>query len=125
MESNKLDVLVNVAFINFFTLGKDEPHILLNGIDINDKRHLACIHIAKLVSDMYGFNFYTDKNIIDHWKLSRKCKSKKWLKRINRKNMKSINKLIPVDIEDFVSHIENANDIMDGFAEVYDEYYKE
>lgn len=120
METKERDNLVNVAFINFYTLGKTNPHLLLGNINVNDKRHLACIHIAKLVRDMYGYEFYAPNSIINYWKLSWKCRSKKWLKRV-----KSTPSFKLVNVEDFIFHIEKANNQINGFAEIYDEYFKE
>lgn len=118
MDLKKLDCLVNVAFINFYTVGKDTQKVLLTNINIKDKRHLACIHIAKLINDIYGYEFYVPNNLIKYWKLNRKCKSKKWLKRI-----KSISTAKEINVEDFISHIEKANEEINGFEEVYDEYF--
>ena len=119
MDLKKLDCLVNVAFINFYTVGKDTQKVLLTNINIKDKRHLACIHIAKLINDIYGYEFYVPNNLIKYWKLNRKCKSKKWLKRI-----KSISAAKEIDVEDFIFHIEEANEEINGFEEVYDEYFR-
>lgn len=125
MDYKEFDSLVNVALINFYTLSKDGSQILLDGIDVNDKRHLACVHIASLAKDVFGIQFYLPSGRLNYWKVSRKCKSKKWLERINRKNIKSINALKPINVEDFISHIEKANNKENIFSEIYDEYFKE
>ena len=124
MDYKEFDNLVNVALINFFSLGKDGSQILLDGIDIKDKRHLACVHIASLAKDVFGIKFYLPSGRLNYWKVSRKCKSKKGLERINRKNIKSINSLKPVNVEDFISHIEKANNKENIFSEIYDEYFE-
>lgn len=120
MGNKELDALTNVAFINFFTVGKETKKILLTNFDIKDSRHLACLHIAKLVKDIYEYEFYLDSDIFTYWKLNRKCKTKNWLKRPNKK----LTKYCTVDVEDFISHIENANNIPLGFVKVYYEYFK-
>lgn len=124
MDKKEQDALINVAFINFFTLGKDGSQLLLYNVNVKDKRHLACVHIAKIAKDMFGFEFYLPNNIINYWKISWKCKSKKWLPRICHKNIKKLNALKPIEVEDFISHIEKANNKEGAFAEIYDEFYK-
>ena len=119
MEYKELDGLMNVAYINFYTLGKKNPNICLTNINPKDNRHLACIHIAKLVSDIYGYKFYLPKDITLYWNIRWKCKTKKWLKCITRKA-----KAQNVDVEDFISHIENANGKPLGFTQLYYEYFK-
>ena len=123
MDLKELDSLMNVAIINFYTLGKNGEPLLLVGINPKDKRHLACVHIAKLIKDIYQFQFYLPRYYMIYWRLSWKCKSNKWLKPITKKAIKVPFKL--VDVEDFISHIENANEKPGAFAELYDEYYKE
>ena len=123
MDYKEFDSLVNVALINFYTLSKDGSQILLDGIDTKDKRHLACVHIASLAKDVFGIKFYLPSGRLNYWKISHKCKSKKWLERINRKNIKSINSLKSVNVEDFISHIEKANNKENIFSEIYDEYF--
>ena len=110
MDKKIYDGLINVALTNSYSLGKDNKRILLYNINIKDERHLAYIHIVSIVS------------LFDYWKLRRKCKSKKWLKRIKVDPSVSYTLL---DVEDFISHIEKANDMKDVFAEIYREYYKE
>lgn len=124
MDNQKLDVLVNVAFINLFSLGKSNQLLILSNINPKDKRHLACVHIAKLVKDIYGYDFYLPKNkFLTYWKISFKCKSGKWLKPIRKKNIGE-SSIKVIDMEDFISYMEKANKYVDGFADVYDEYYK-
>lgn len=120
MDTKELDTLTNIAFINFFTVGKHTKKILLTNFDIKNSRHLACLHIAKLVRDMYEYEFYLDSNIFTYWKLNKKCRVKKWLKRPSRK----LTEYSTVDVEDFISHIENANNLPLGFVKVYYEYFK-
>lgn len=119
MDIKELDNLMNVAFINFYTLGKDNIPICLYNVNVKDSRHLACIHIAKIIKDMYGFEFYLSNNIFNYWYLKWKCKIKKWLGYAKRKNNYKM-----VDMEDFVSHIEKANNQYGGFAKLYLEYFK-
>lgn len=119
MDNKELDSLVNVAFINFFTLGKETKKICLCNVNVKDNRHLACLHIAKIVKDIYGYELYLSGDIFNYFDIRWKCKTKKWLKRARRKgNYK------PVDMEEFVSHIEKANEKPDGFTQVYYEYFK-
>jgi hypothetical protein len=120
MDIKDYDKLMNVAIINFFTLGKNNTPLLFTNLDMKDKRHLACIHIAKMVYDIYSYNFYFSGKRIGYWKLNWKCKVKKWLKY----QPKTIIMYKAVDVEDFISHIEKANNLPNGFAEIYDEYFK-
>ena len=123
METKFDDALINVALTNSYSLGKDNKRLFLYNIDVKDERHLAYIHICSLVKDLFGIEVYVSKgvNIFDYWKLRWKCKSK-WLKRIKVNPLVSYTLL---DVEDFISHIEKANDMKDVFAEIYKEYYKE
>ena len=120
MDIKDYDKLMNVAVINFFTLGKNDTPLFLTNLDMKDKRHLACIHIAKMVKDIYSYNFYFSGKRINYWKLNWKCKVKEWLKY----QPKSVIMYKVVDVEDFISHIEKANNLPNGFAEIYDEYFK-
>ena len=124
MEQNEYDALVNVAIINSYSLGKDNNCLLLYNINVKDKRHLAYIHIAGSVKDVFGIDVFVSKgvSIFDYWKICWKCKAKKWLKRI-KVNPKTSYTLL--DVEDFVSHIEKANNKPGVFAEIYREYYEE
>ena len=124
MTTKDYDNLMNVAFINAYTLGKDNKRLLLYNIDVKDERHLAFIHIVSLVKDIFGIEVFVSKgvNLFDYWRISRKCKTKKWLKRIKVDPQTSYTLL---DVEDFISHIENANDRPGAFAEIYKEYFKE
>lgn len=119
MERKELDNLVNVAFINFFTLGKETKKICLCNVDVKDSRHLACLHIAKLVRDMYDYEFCLSSDIFSYWDIRWKCHTKNWLRRARRKDKSRC-----VDIEDFVSHIEKANNQLYGFSQVYQEYFR-
>lgn len=123
METKFYDALINVALTNSYSLGKDNKRLLLYNIDVKDERHLAYIHIVSMVRDLFGIEVFVSKgvNIFDYWKLRRKCKTK-WLKRIKVSPSVSYTLL---DVEDFISHIEKANDMKDVFAEIYKEYYKE
>ena len=120
MDVKDYDKLMNVAIINFFTLGKNDTPLFLTNLDMKDKRHLACIHIAKLVNDIYSYNFYFSGKRISYWKLNWKCKVKKWLKY----QPKTVIMYKMVDVEDFISHIEKANNLPGAFAGIYDEYFK-
>ena len=124
MDKKIYDGLINVALTNSYSLGKDNKRILLYNINIKDERHLAYIHIVSMVRDLFGIEVFVSKGVslFDYWKLRRKCKSKKWLKRIKVDPSVSYTLL---DVEDFVSHIEKANNMKDVFAEIYREYYKE
>ena len=115
----ELDNLVNVAFINFYTLGKEKKKICLCNIDVKDSRHLACIHIAKMVSNMYDYEIYLSDGIFTYFDIKWKCRIKKWLKRARRNGDYKY-----VDVEDFISHIEKANDQISGFSQVYREYFE-
>ena len=119
MDNKELDNLVNVAFINFFTLGKETHKICLCNVNVKDSRHLACLHIGKLVKDMYGYELYLSGDIFNYLDLRWKCKTKKWLKRAKKKGNYKL-----VDMEEFVSHIEKANNQICGFSQVYQEYFK-
>lgn len=120
MDNKQCDSLVNIAVLNFFTLGKETEKIMLYNVDRKDKRHLACIHIANIINQLFGFEFNIYCNFWDFIKLSWKCKSKKWLKR-SKNNVG----YFVVDVEDFISNIENANGIPNAFEEIYNQYFKE
>ena len=115
METKFYDALINVALTNSYSLGKDNKRLLLYNIDVEDERHLAYIHIVSMVRDLFGIEVFVSKgvNIFDYWKLRKKCKAK-WLKRIKIKPSVSYTLL---DVEDFISHIEKANDMKDVFKE--------
>jgi len=119
MTTKELDNLTNIAFINFFTLGKETKKICLCNVNVKDSRHLACLHISKIVKDIYGYEVYLSGDLFNYLDISWRCKSKKWLKRA-RRNIDA--KMI--DMEDFVSHIEKANKQIGGFSQVYHEYFK-
>lgn len=119
MDNKELDKLVHVAVINFFTLGKETRKICLCNVNVKDSRHLAGFHIAELIKNLYGYEISLSGNILNYWDIKWKCKAKKWLKRAKKKDKSS-----PVDMEDFISHIEKANDKPFGFSQVYEEYFR-
>lgn len=119
MDNKELDKLTNIAFINFFTLGKETQKICLCNVNVKDSRHLACLHISKIVKDMYGYEIYLSGDLFNYLDIRWKCKAKKWLRRAKRKTNAKM-----VDMEDFVSHIEKANKQIGGFSQVYYEYFR-
>ena len=119
MDKKELDNLVNVAVINFFTLGKETKKICLCNVNVKDSRHLAGLHIAELIRNLYGYEITLSSDIFTYWDIKWKCKAKKWLKRARKKDESK-----PVDMEDFIFHIEKANDKPFGFSQVYEEYFR-
>ena len=120
MDTKELDKIVNVAVINYFSLGKNNPKLCLYNINVRDERHLAGIHIAKLIKDIYGYEFFLPRDLFAYWDISWKCRSRKWLKPVKGK----LTNCVYVDMEDFISHIEKANEMPGAFREVYKEYFK-
>ena len=119
IDLKELDKMTNVAVINFFTLGKEKKKICLCNVDVKDQRHLACLHIAKIASNMYDYEFFLSGDIFNYFDIRWKCRTKNWLKRAKRKGDYKY-----VDMEDFVSHIEKANEQIGAFAQIYREYFE-
>jgi len=115
----KLDMIMNIAVVNLYTLGKEKKKVCFYNFNRKDKRHLACLHIADLERQLFGFEFKIKVGLWDYvltrWKI--KCK---WLKR----NSKPTEEYAMVDIGDFVAHIENANHMFGSFSEIYSNYFR-
>lgn len=110
------DSLISVAVINLFTLGKENKKLHFINFNINDERHLAILKIARTLYDLEGFSITVNLNLIDYIILIKKLKCKYWVKRNHKK--------AGIDTEDFVMHIEKANDAYGIFKHIYKKYYE-
>lgn len=119
MSIQELDRIMNAAMINLYTLGKANKKICFYNFNRKDERHLACLHIADLEGQLFSYKFKIKTGILDYALIRWKTKYK-WLKR----DTKPSKEYALVDVEDFIAHIERANELPNAFAKLYTEYFK-
>lgn len=113
------DAIINVAYINFYTLSKDTNTIVLENYQEKNLSHRCILEIAKIASSLgrkveiitspLNFLFLKifghDKSFRGHW--------------ITRSKQEH-----GIDINDFIQHIERANDSEGIFERIYLTYFK-
>ncbi len=111
------DAIINVAYINLFTLSKETGIITIENYDENNLSHRCVLAIAR---SAWGqeveiitspINFLLLK-IFGH---DRRFRGK-GIKRSKRKH--------GIDINDFIQHIEQANNDKDVFEKIYLTYFR-
>lgn len=114
------DSIINVACVNFYTLSKKTNTIILENYKEKNLSHRCILEIARTVSSfsdreveiiMSPLKFFLLK-IFGHEKAFRG----KWIKRSKQKH--------GIDIDDFIQHIEQANNEEGIFERIYLAYYK-
>ena len=115
----KLDGIMSVAITNLFTLGKENKKICFYNFNRKDKRHLALLHIADYERQLFDYEFKIHTGVWNYilTRFKTKCK---WLRRVS----KSPEGYAKVDVELFIAHIENANNMPCSFSEIYTNYFK-
>ena len=109
-----MDGLVNALLTNLITLTKEDREIYLFNYNRKDSRHWAAIHISSLLREISGTKVYLNCSLVDYLWMKWKFKKIKGIKRTKKAN---------VDIENELSHIENANNMKGIYSDIYRAYY--
>lgn len=65
MDYKLLDEMISTATVNFYSLGKENKRIELNGFNHKDKGHLAIFRIALFNSLFFKYEVYLRMNFLD------------------------------------------------------------
>lgn len=113
------DSIINIAYVNFYTLSKETNTIVLENYQEKNLSHRCILEIVKTASSflnkdveiiMPPLKFFLLK-IFGHEKAFRG----KWIKRSKQKH--------GIDVNDFIQHIEQANNEEGIFERIYLTYY--
>ena len=110
-----LDRIVDVAYVNLYTISKDTQIIYLSKVNIKNPKHWALLNITSQACTLLDRIAYLDMPFFDYWKIQRYLKNK------NLKRHKNNG----ITCDKFISDIENANIevITDPFTEIALLYY--
>ena len=125
MDKNKLkiyDDICGAAFVNIFTLTKDEEVIAIKGLNPKNKEHLFVLGVAKGLAGAFEKKVALDVSRFRLWKLNRKIDKDCRLIRLDEK---SVTKYVqPDELLSFMR--EKAIEAYGkdfSFADIYKEYY--
>ena len=119
MNNNTLDKLdrhINIAINNLYTLSKKDKIIRLTNFSFKNKSHLAIMQIAQNIYQLFGLKLEINTSF---WKYHFYN-----LKYHFKKNWRRTSDSDGIDVEDFITHIENANNTAGLFALIYTTYYE-
>ena len=117
-EYEILDKIVNVAFVNLFTISKNDNTIYFSEFDLNNDKHWALLNIARTYSDIIlPCIICLEMPLIPFLKLRFKLKFKKIRRSLQREPIMSC--------DHFIENIEKANKdiITDPFLKLTEYYY--
>lgn len=115
------DAIINISVVNLYTLSKEKNNtIILENYDRNNISHNCLLRIAYVMSTigykteiiMPPFKYWIYKNLL----CRRKFKGD-WLTRSTEER--------GIDMDNFIKHIEEANEDPGVFIRVYDAFFKE
>lgn len=119
-EKNNINVyydgIIQVALVNFFTIGKDTKRIVLTNFDRKNPSHKCILVLTGIVQDLWDFQ---TELVMSRFKYRVLKFTNKHVRCIRSKNQTG------TDINEFIKHIEEANDDIGIFEKIYNEYYKE
>lgn len=115
MEEKELDGMIYGLLANFLTLSKEKGELDLYNFNKRDPRHLAAFHVASLLREMTGLPVRINTSLIDYLWIKWKFKTITNIKRTRKAN---------IDVEKEIKHIEDANNLENGFFSVYKTYYE-
>lgn len=108
------DKIIDIALTNFYTLNKRGCEIKIYNFNIKDEGHLCLLHILTIANTIFDAKVKIKTSLLNYIKIRYKVRVN-FLKRAKKGN---------VDIVDFISHIENANNKRGIFKEIYRDYYR-
>lgn len=110
------DTIIQVALTNFYTLSKNnnEGKIVLNNFYKKDKSHLCLLRIAEY-STLFGSQVFIKTNKLNGFIIKKKMHG------ANFRTTKDNDYLI--DCNEFIFHIENANQSFGIFEEIWENYF--
>lgn len=112
------DAVVNITIVNFFTLAKKGHGIIIIKGYKNTPEHKCILKIAEM-SKMIGIDV---KILLPWYKYLFYIKFGKnsWCKRVKSENLCGY----VVDLDEFIAHMESANNYPNLYYEIYNAYYK-
>ena len=113
------DKMVEICMINMWGMNSRAHNIALTNFNPKDEGHLCILEIAGIAGSIFNFIPLVEINPFNAIKIRRN--SKITFKRIKKKQKKT---LIAIDTEDFLDYMENANEKLGIFEEIYGCYYK-
>ena len=119
MDKQLLDIVSNVALVNFYSLGKKDKQIQLIGYNYKNIEHKALFMIALIASRNLQYTINIQANLFKFLYLKWKYRKLTKLSRI-----KNTNKEVP-SCNEFISNITQANNYPNAFIDLYNNYYKE
>lgn len=118
-EYEILDKIINVAFVNLFTISKKDNIIRFSEVKFNDEKHWALLNLIALYSDLgEPISVYLDMPLFSYWKLRRKIKHKNFKRVTGHSNG-------GMTCDEFISNLEEANKqlIEEPFLKIAKYYY--
>ncbi len=110
------DEIVYTAYVNLYTLSKNNKAIYLNEFDPTNPSHRALYAIATMVSSNQNFKLYVGCGIFTYMQYKHEYGK---LAYARRKTLK-----LGLTCDEMIKHIENAYERPGVFVEIYNEYYK-
>lgn len=109
--------LLNIAFINLYTLSKDNKKVILTNFSFNNKQHLLLLNIAKNLHNIYGYEIFVDDNFYNFIKYKIKHRKDTFIHR-NKKLISCIN------VDEFLNHITTAQNIDKNiWIKIYNDFF--
>lgn len=118
MDTKLYDNVIKVAIVNLYTLSKDTNKLNLRNLNFKNNAHLCILNIARIAHTLFGIEIYIDTKWYKFFYYKIKYKLN-WCKRA-----KTYFNIYNVDINKFISDIEDVNNFKNIFSEIYLEYYK-
>ncbi len=112
------DGIINVAIINFFTLGKETKVLVIENYDKKNLSHKCILKIANIVHNVFGYEIKLKLSPLNFIKF--KLKNRKTEIKRFKKGTGTF-----VDINKFINDIEEANKDKGVFREIYKNFYEE
>lgn len=109
--------LCNIAFVNIFSLGKENNIIYFKDFNSSNKSHLCLYEMSKAAAAIWEYNIYFENKLFITLKNKLKLKAKKKFIISNDKNE-------GITCDDFIDNIEIKNNKIGYFSEIYEEFYK-
>ena len=114
-EFDLLDRIVDVTYVNLYTISKDTNIIRLSKVNIKNDKHWALLNITSQVCTLLERTAYLDMPFFDYWKMQRRLKNKKlkWHKNNG------------ITCDQFINHIEDANAeiLSNPFIDIANKYF--
>ena len=118
MDTNFYDNIIHVALINLYTLSKEKKKITLTNFDYTIDAHKAFLEIAKTAQNIFSLKISIQYPIGKYLLFKLKTKDRECYKEKKKEDS------VLIDVEDFIRHIEVANDSIGVFRKIYNSYYK-